>query len=320
MKKRYFFIPVLMVFSLTGCMAKIASILQPKGSSGSSSMNSSQNNNTSSGSNNSSGSTSSSGSSSSSSSSSSELPADVIQYYSSIDDELTGKSLLAALNTLNKNKRIRTMGYGKHRNYFKYTEIIPGNTPSGKMYGFYNSALVSNTWDNQETWNHEHMWPNSRGAGDKGSLSTPYIEDDIHMVRPTSVSINSSRGNKFFGTSSSTYDPGQYEAAYRGVAARIIFYCAIADTRLTLVDKDTDDKTNSTMGKLSLLLQWNLQYAPSSKSDAGTALLVEQNRNNVIYSRSDLQGNRNPFIDHPEYACKIWGNETAATKSACGYN
>ncbi|NQV19129.1 MAG: endonuclease, partial [Armatimonadetes bacterium] len=32
----------------------------------------------------------------------------------------------------------------------------------------------------------------------------------------------------------------------------------------------------------------------------------EENRNDIIYT--DYQGNRNPFIDHPEFADLIWVN------------
>ena len=31
---------------------------------------------------------------------------------------------------------------------------------------------------------------------------------------------------------------------------------------------------------------------------------IEINRNNAVY---DIQGNRNPFIDHPSFADYIWG-------------
>ena len=249
------------------------------------------------------------------SSSSTELPPDVNAYYANISDSLSGDDLKSALNTLNNQKRVRTMSYGGHREWFKYTEVV-SDTPSGKMVGFYDNALVSNTWDNQATWNHEHVWPNSHGGGSRGDLSSPYVDADIHMVRPTSVSINSSRGNSFYGES--IYDPGQYDVYYRGVAARIIFYCAIADTRLELLDANSGGGHH--MGKLSDLLKWNLQYAPTTDSNADLALRVEQNRNEVIYSKTGLQGNRNPFIDHPEYACKIWGNTNSTTKSICGMN
>ena len=241
-------------------------------------------------------------------------------YYSGISDDLTGTDLLNALHTLNSNKRKKTIGYDGLKTTLKLTERA-ASTPSDKMVGFYDNALVSASWDNQATWNREHIWPNSRGGGskNKGGLSSPYVDADIHMTRPASVSINSARGNLMFGTiAGTTYDPGQYVAEYRGVAARIIFYCAIADTRLSLTENESDASSNSTMGKLSDLLRWNLQYAPTTDTNANLALQVEQNRNEVIYSNSSLQGNRNPFIDHPEYACKIWGNTNESTRRICG--
>ena len=72
----------------------------------------------------------------------------------------------------------------------------------------------------------------------------------------------------------------------------------------------TSDMTNKSEIKpwaIQLLLRWNEQDPVSQK---------EINRNNVIYS--SYQHNRNPFIDHPEYARMIWdptwnvvGEETA---------
>jgi endonuclease I len=49
------------------------------------------------------------------------------------------------------------------------------------------------------------------------------------------------------------------------------------------------------VGKLSVLLAWNAQDPPSA---------FEQRRNEVIFA--SFQGNRNPFIDHPEWAQSIW--------------
>ena len=235
--------------------------------------------------------------------------AEVAEYYSSISDSLSGTELLNALNTLNNQKRVKTMGYDGTKYWGRYTEIdwTGKENVQGKMFGFYDNALVKNTWDGQATWNREHVWPKSRG----GNL----VENDIHMARPASVNINSERGNLYYGSGSSMYDPGQYIAAYRGVAARIIFYCAIAEKSLSLDDSPSG---NYSMGKLSDLLKWNLQYAPSKSADAELTLRIEENRNNVIYSMEGLQGNRNPFVDHPEYACKIWGTTNSATRSACG--
>lgn len=242
-----------------------------------------------------------------------EIDDDYGDYYSSIANDLTGTNLLNALNTLNNSKRIRTMGYGGLKTWGKYTEVdwTGKDNVSGKMFGFYDNALVANEWDNQATWNREHVWPNSLG-GSK-------VEGDMHMPRPTSVKINSDRHNWYYAASgTSTYDPGQFEANYRGVAARIIFYCAIADKSLDIIDANSGGSNQ--MGKLSDLLKWNLQYAPDRSENAHLTLRIEQNRNKEMYSREGLQGNRNPFIDHPEYACKIWGTRNATTKSICGLN
>ncbi len=231
----------------------------------------------------------------------------ISDYYSEIDNSLTGNDLLAALNTLNKKKKTKNFSYKDLRTLFRYVDRTD-DTPEDKQVGFYNNASIKSEWDNGSTWNREHMWPNSRG----GSA----VEGDLHMTRPTSVQINSDRGNKFFATG--VYDPGQYYAPYRGISARIIFYSAIAAPSLTLVDLDDDDESNKTMGKLSDLLKWNLEYLPDTSESASLELKVEQYRNNAIATRSDLQGNRNPFIDHPEFACRIWGRTNAKTREICG--
>ncbi len=239
-------------------------------------------------------------------------------YYSGISDTLTGTDLLNALHTLNNSKRKRTVGYGGFKDFAKKCDIDPDG--SGKIIGFYDNKKVGPSWDSGSTWNREHVWPNVRD-GDK-------VEDDAHMVRPASTSTNSGRGSKGFGTDS--YDPGEYVAYYRGAAARIIFYAAIADTSLKVVDysfpyngiqNGNHGYDVGTMGSLSDMLRWNLQYSPKDTSFTGDndlARRTELNRNEVIQNDSSGQGNRNPFIDHPEYACKIWGNTNATTKQICG--
>ena len=242
-----------------------------------------------------------------------EINDDYGDYYSSIASNLSGQNLINALNTLNNQKRKKTMGYDGLKTWGKYTEIdwTGKDNVSGKMFGFYDNALVSDEWDNQATWNREHVWPNSLGGGK--------VEKDMHMPRPTSVKINSDRHNWYYAASGSqTYDPGQFEANYRGVSARIIFYCAIADKSLDIIDANSGGSNQ--MGKLSDLLRWNLQYAPDRSENAHLTLRIEQNRNKEMFTREGLQGNRNPFIDHPEYACKIWGTKNSETKSICGIN
>ena len=228
------------------------------------------------------------------------LPDDINSYYSSIGDQ-TGDALKSALNTLNTAKRKKTVGYAGMRTFSAKCDINPDG--GNKIVGFYDNALVGPSWDSGSTWNREHVWPNSLGGGK--------VEADAHMVRPASTKTNGDRGNDYFATD--VYDPGQFVPAYRGIAARIIFYCAIADTSLTIIDAKSGGSNQ--MGKLSDLLKWNLEYLPGTST---LELRTEQNRNNVIQNDASGQGNRNPFIDHPEYACKIWGNTNATTKQICG--
>lgn len=230
---------------------------------------------------------------------------DPSDYYSSITSDLTGTSLLSALQSLNSSKRKRTVSYAGMKTFAPICDANPDNP--NRMVGFYNNKDLPNYWDNQATWNREHVWPKSLG-GDK-------VEGDAFMPRPCDVDINGGRGNKVY--SKTAYDPGcEGYANYRGICARIIFYCVVACPSLRIVDNDSGD--GSSMGKLSDLLEWNLAYLPSKSETAALELKVEQNRNNVIETHKNGQGNRNPFIDHPEYACKIWGTTNAATRKACG--
>ena len=239
-------------------------------------------------------------------------------YYASISDDLTGDALKTALNTLNKSKRKKTVGYAGMKTFAAICDADPDG--SGKIIGFYDNVKVGPSWDSAKTWNREHVWPNVRG-GDK-------VEGDAHMTRPASTKTNGDRGSK--GYSTKAYDPGQFVAYYRGAASRIIFYAAIADTSLQLVDfpfnyngiqNGNSGYPTDSMGSLSEMLKWNLQYQPQDTSFTGDddlARRTELNRNEKIEKASGGQGNRNPFIDHPEYACKIWGNYNDETRKVCG--
>ena len=219
-------------------------------------------------------------------------------YYNSVNFD--SSNLLVELQKLNSQKRTSTVGYKNMPSKFYQTDYDPNN--KSKVMAFYagTSAVYSGNM------NREHVWPNSRG----GNL----VEADIHAIRPTLTSDNSSRGNSFYvegmAHSANGWDPktAGMKEQYRGQAARIIFYCCVASNQLSLVDKTNDDTGNKTMGKLSDLLKWNLQYGVAQ---------TELNRNNGAQS---LQGNRNPFIDNPGLACSIWGNTNAETKKICsGY-
>lgn len=231
-------------------------------------------------------------------------------YYESIKASMSGNELLSALRSLNSKKRTKTVGYKamgtSPSGQFKYTDYDPSTVKydsNGQPYG---TKIISFYSGNSTTsFNREHVWPDSRGGNQ--------VEADIHMPRPTIESENGSRGNSFYVEGmcdkSKGWDPAMEsfgKASYRGDSARIIFYCMVASSNLSLIDKTSDSAANKTMGKLSDLLKWNLTYIVDPR---------EERRND---GAEYLQGNRNPFIDHPEYACKIWGGTNSTTKQICG--
>jgi hypothetical protein len=138
------------------------------------------------------------------------------------------------------------------------------------------------------------------------------MDSDVHNLRPADASVNEDRGNKDFdnirpnGTqhheatecwfTDEAWEPGP---ATKGQVARILFYMATRYEDATLeIDLELADKINTfplpEHGKLSTLIEWNNQYPPSD---------FERRRNERIYQ---IQQNRNPFVDNPDFANLIW--------------
>uniref|UniRef100_J3KVJ3 Uncharacterized protein n=1 Tax=Oryza brachyantha TaxID=4533 RepID=J3KVJ3_ORYBR len=96
----------------------------------------------------------------------------------------------------------------------------------------------------------------------------------------------------------------------RGDVSRSLMYMAASygsdqkDGAPHLELSDSPSIQGRKMGLLSDLLRWH-ELDPPSKS--------EQLRNNRVCSL--YQHNRNPFVDHPEYADLIWGNSLGDSSS-----
>ena len=253
---------------------------------------------------------------------------DADTYYNSISDSLMGNDLLVALRTLNLAKRRTTISYSSMgtspSGMFRYTDYDPDYVQydtNGQPYGTKISSFY--TYTSATSWNREHVWPNSHGGGSGGNAGSPYPDQDIHMPRPTISSENSNRGNSFYVEGmcdqSKGWDPktAGYSELSRGEAARITFYCLTVNSKLALSTTNTapssgkdpitgnNYSSGNTMGNLETLLKWTMGYEVTQR---------ERNRNE---GAEYLQGNRNAFVDHPEYACRIWGNVNDTTRSLC---
>lgn len=179
------------------------------------------------------------------------------------------------------------------------SDVDPENTKN--VIGLYTGLSLSGGW------NREHVWCKSHGFSERNTL-VPYT--DAHHLRATNAVVNSTRNNSDYGEvdhnsassdiygnywTSDTYEPRD---EVKGDCARMIFYlaCRYKNTDpyyAEVIEGSTLDKLSENgkayMGNLSTLLKWHYMDPVS---------VDEIYRNNIVYQ---YQGNRNPFIDHPEY-------------------
>jgi len=202
---------------------------------------------------------------------------------------------------------------------------------SGSILDVYKNKSFSKS---SGSFNREHTWPNSIGFPNDNGKNYPYV--DCHQLFLCDIAYNSARSNYPYGNTgsganelttlftngvgggsgvypgNSDWEDGTFFEVWsdrRGDIARAMFYMdvryeggnhgvtgwsepdLILTDNLSLVYGSATGSNESTayMGLLSVLLQWNAQDPVDAK---------EMNRNNQVFS---YQGNRNPFIDHPEW-------------------
>ena len=238
-------------------------------------------------------------------------------YYDNLNTDLEGSAFRQELAELITDTHTKYTSYSGLANAFKVADADPDN--NGNVIWFYTGTSVpfSGFGGSVGATNREHVWPKDGGdafPAESGPGS------DAHHLRPTETQLNSTRGSKNFDevaqtsanivkeNGSSSYGNSAYGAdalcyssgsffypakGYRGATARILFYMQTrwGDHNLEFVDGAGSSKT---IGKISTLLKWHLEEPPTEE---------EIRRNEAVFG---LQGNRNPFIDHPEYAAQIY--------------
>lgn len=227
---------------------------------------------------------------------------DAEAYYSSLGSNLTGGAngtLRTALTSLIKPKGYYTYGgkgIGTLSEVLQSADEDPNN-PSNRIY-FYTQASVKK--NPAETWNREHVWPQSLSGKLYGT--TGGGQDLLH-IRPTYQSTNSKRSNDKFGDCTGgdtvkyneivygTQKNGYFEPvdAVKGDVARICFY------RWTCYFAERGTPLTNVCDSVATLKKWN-KLDPVSQ--------IEINRND--FAQSSKQKNRNPFVDHPEWVDQIF--------------
>lgn len=211
-------------------------------------------------------------------------------YYSAADGK-TGSQLKSALANFNKPT---SPSYDWSR-YEAADEAQDDDTSILCVYTRHNIKKNSHcggyAWDK---WNREHVYTQSK---------FPNSDKDNHNIFACEGQINNYRGNLPFaevkdkgGTRVTVFnhqtDCYMIKNSYfepcdeaKGEIARACLYCTIYyGYDLTQIFDSADTA-----------LKWNATFPVTAR---------EIYRNNVVYG---LQGNRNPFIDHPSYAKAIYG-------------
>lgn len=202
-------------------------------------------------------------------------------------------ALYAALQKLMKDNHSHITNYKETRPLYAYTDCQGGG---GRISSFYSGAEIGPEWDSGKTWNREHTWPNSKGLGGSD-------ENDIMMLRPTATSENYGRGNDAYGESAGYYDPnGASGSKYNvhGDVARIFLYVYVRWENVNGNGKYATWGIDGVMESKEVLLKW-MEEDPVDTWELG--------RNDAVQS---ITGTRNVFVDYPELAFLLFGEEVPA--------
>ncbi|HNY12202.1 MAG TPA: endonuclease [Candidatus Wallbacteria bacterium] len=198
---------------------------------------------------------------------------------------LSNEELKGKLNQLVKDQRC--LGYNEGRKTL-FTKI---DNFGGKVKCVYTAREVAcNGIPNAnapEAMNTEHTWPKSLGAANEPAKS------DLNHLYAADTFANSTRSSNPFGNvneatakwkqGGSAFDGKNFmpREDHRGKVARAYFYFSV---RYQLGIPESQE---------AVLKEWHKKYPVTQ---------AERDRNEKVFS---FQGNRNPFVDRPDFAEKI---------------
>lgn len=254
---------------------------------------------------------------------------------------LSGYELKTALKNIIKNHTV--LSYGSLNSYYVQTDkdlyyendgslldiySEKPNGPDAYNYGFGAGDQCGSYNSEGDCWNKEHIFP-------QGFFNEQLpMRTDLHQVLPTDGYVNNRRGNYNFGKVGSAswtstngskvgnnvwpgYSGTVFEPIdeFKGDIARIMLYFATRyEDQVTSSSWDHHSTPNNPLNGtndqvyedwlIDLFLHWH-ELDPVSQK--------EIDRNNRVYQ---IQGNRNPFVDHPEWVNAIWGDGMATQEVA----
>ncbi|MHB0754919.1 endonuclease [Polaribacter sp. M15] len=239
-------------------------------------------------------------------------------YYNDVNLNLTGLALKEALATKIISTHTQFLFYDQVWDASKVTDVNPNNTQEVLLiYGFENGSDgdvtndrtrgIDNNGGSSGNWNREHVYSQSLGTP---ALSDSGPGSDAHHLRPADAQRNSSRNNRKFtegtGNSGAQANAGWYPGdEWKGDVARMMMYMYVRyDDRCLPTNIGIGDNSSTPDDMIDLFLKWNAEDPVSD---------FEKQRNTYHENTTNLnaQGNRNPFIDNPILATRIWGGTKA---------
>lgn len=251
-------------------------------------------------------------------------------YYSSINWDFNQGQMLLNLHNLMMDTHHTYVHYSSYWSYNKGANALDLNPDNpNQIVRYYTGMVQGNNGSSGAT--REHVWPCAK-SGTLWNRAYGFESDhdqggggDLHHVRPASSNVNTARGSGRFSefeegeTCYQVGDSGPYKIKvdtssltfasrvevvdeYKGDTARIVTYLYLhynssfgKSNQYTgsldlkdVIDKDTHEEVYET------LKEWN-ELDPVDEG--------ERIRNE---NAAKIQGNRNPFIDYPEFMNMIF--------------
>lgn len=222
---------------------------------------------------------------------------------------LSESELLDRLRVLMTETHVYSATYADSKNYAHMTDCQRGEDGIVLLY---TSAVVEPSdfiGSGSIGWNREHVWPKSLGGFNNTGAGS-----DLHHIRPDDVTTNAKRGNLKYGKVANGAEVcgsslvsaaiggssggGYFEPldSVKGDVARICLYVYV---RYGAELSKCSSITN-VFESVEVLLEWCAEDPVDT---------WEMGRNEVVGA---IQGNRNIFIDYPEYAFLLFGREVPA--------
>lgn len=234
----------------------------------------------------------------------------------------SGEELLNGLSLLMSSTQDKITTYNELKTNIALTDADPMNDEN--IITLYARNSISSDWANATVWNREHVWCQSLANGLYGDLNKNIgAGTDIHHLRPALNTYNSTRGNtpygiiedkstaKRLGDTDNFYTSTVFEPSdeIKGDVARVLMYVY---TRYS----NTLSSSENELGARGDLKISNVVYTSENTDTAAWNLLLSWNEldpvNHLEMERNNnaqgIEGNRNVFIDHPEFAKMCFGD------------